>query len=79
MTPASAFDREHDLFSPGDRIIITHGNGAEHVHEVLDPPYTSQGKVRLRGPRGGLDTAWWSPSTCDGRRQGSKTWRVERA
>lgn len=49
-------------FNPGDTIFynsaITGRKNGPFI--VLDPVRTKAGKLRLKGPKGGLVTTWWS-------------------
>lgn len=51
-------------FKPGTHIERTNRQGTTvGRYEVLDPPRTRSGKLRLRGPRGGVLTTWWHPES----------------
>lgn len=52
----------HQDFEPGEVIVDIRRNQTIH-YTVLDPVRTSKGKLRLRGPRGGYTTTWWTRSS----------------
>lgn len=50
-------------FNPGTVIESEMMNGVIHLYTVLDPARTRGGKLRLKGPRDGYQTTWWTPKT----------------
>lgn len=58
-----AYPKVTQRFQPGDRIFWDDGVH-KYEYEVLDPPHTKYGKVRVRevGNPGRPRTAWWAPN-----------------
>lgn len=55
-----ALEQGMEDFQPGDVITYRQTYGDIKEYLVLNPVRTSTGKLRVRGPRGGFMTTWWT-------------------